>query len=147
MTVNEDDGWFEDALDEVTESRRAKAIAGAAKRVESARRAAAFSSVRSPREVAEAATTFEAVKRGVAPALGTGVRVGVGGGPVYTHTAASNTTTFTMPQHVTPNQGLDAIVEAVRDAGDPDEVLRVGGEWITRITNAITEAIREADDD
>lgn len=47
----------------------------------------------------------------------------------------------------TPEEGLDAIVRHIEGSSDADEAFKRAGEWITRITNAITTASRYFEDE
>ena len=46
----------------------------------------------------------------------------------------------------TPDEALTLIIDTVKSITDPDEAYRVGGEWITKITNGITAALKAIDD-
>jgi len=52
--------------------------------------------------------------------------------------------------NIAADKGVEAIVEMVRTAArrspdDPDAVLKAAGEWITKITNAITQVVKDTD--
>lgn len=125
------------------------------------------------REAEAARRAFEAVVAGKAPMLGTGPSPWGAGGyarggyvpgralpttpvgamrPPRTRIVYDNdgndvsmgigTGRFPKP---TPAEGLLAILDAVRKAGDPDAQMKVAGEWITKVTNGISAIIREAD--
>lgn len=41
-------------------------------------------------------------------------------------------------------QGLQAIIRTIRNAGTPEQIIAAGGEWITRVTIAISDETRKA---
>ena len=49
----------------------------------------------------------------------------------------------------TPDEAIKVLIEHIKAITDPDEAFKLGGEWITRVTNGITDALkaREADDE
>ncbi len=70
--------------------------------------------------------------------VGTGARIGSVGA-----TSANIAWSASVDRDTTPEQGLDAIVRHIAMSEDADEAFKRAGEWITRITNAITTASRE----
>lgn len=46
----------------------------------------------------------------------------------------------------TPNEALEIIIASIKSITDPDEALKAGGEWMTKVTNAITVALKEITD-
>lgn len=168
--MNEDD-WFAKAAREAEASERGRAARERAEQVERenrlwererkitlARREAALKAATPPprpAEAAAAAALFEAVAAGKVP-LSTGTspsyRAPRPGHPYYSPGGAIGLADSMRPPasrfpSPTPEQGLEAILKAIRKAGDADAVFKAGGEWISKITNAITEVIREADDE
>lgn len=117
---------------------------------------------------AEAARIFEAVARGEALYTGgpTKIRKTVykvpggsasGGytpeGGLSVFKPAHNSNSTTRSPAISPQQGLNAILNAVRHAGDgmgdddkDAEMFKVAGEWITKITNGITGVLKESED-
>lgn len=149
-----DDDWFTAAADEVVRS-----LSPAAKRrleeAESQKRAMAGTR-RTASEAAEAAAVFGAVASGSAPALGSGpnpvLSIPSYMPPRTARRGPPNSEELRRVREsrsaiITPEKGLEAILEAVRTAGDSDAVLKAGGEWITKITNQISQVIRDADDE
>jgi len=51
------------------------------------------------------------------------------------------------PAITTPEEALKLIIDTVRAEKDPVKALALAGEWITKITNGIMEAAKEAEDD
>lgn len=47
----------------------------------------------------------------------------------------------------TPEEAMKVIVNAVKSVVDPDEAFKLAGEWITRITNQITAALKNREDE
>jgi hypothetical protein len=51
------------------------------------------------------------------------------------------------PKYATkPSEALEVIVEFVKAERDPDKAFKLGGEWITKVTNAITDALKSIGD-
>lgn len=101
-----------------------------------------------PTAAAEAAKLFGAVASGRAPMAGSGVPP-ASFGPVYRGgtiypVSAEPRDAFTQKPSMKPKDGLKAIIKAVRNADDPHQA---AGEWITRITTEILDAVRELEED
>lgn len=47
----------------------------------------------------------------------------------------------------TPEDALQIIIDTVKSISDPEEAFRVGGEWMTRVTNGITDVLKSREDD
>lgn len=47
----------------------------------------------------------------------------------------------------TPEQALEVILESIKGLSSADEKFKVGGEWLTRFTNAISTIMKEIGDD
>ena len=47
----------------------------------------------------------------------------------------------------TPDEAMSIIVNAIKSISDPDEAFKMGGEWITRVTNEISAALKSREDD
>lgn len=155
------DNWFENLAKEAEASERAqeareraerlKRYEEAAERTEIERLARLARATPPPRpgEARIAASIFEEVASGAAPPLGSGPNPwgGISGG-IYTSGGVTGSMRPPKPEPAkpTPTQGLDAIIEEIAKAGDADAVFKAGGDWITRITNAITDVIKQADD-
>jgi hypothetical protein len=74
---------------------------------------------------------------------------------VAAHVAATLSTAPPVPfasapaatKATTPQEAFDLIIDAIKSVTDPDEAFKLGGEWITIITNGITEALASRDDE
>ena len=78
---------------------------------------------------------------------------------VKTATAAPKITTTSGPitpepepaatpvKPVTPEQALKIIIASIKAEKDPDKAFKLGGEWITRITNEITDALKSVEEE
>jgi len=130
--------WFQDAAKEFAESKQGKRAA--------ARAALSTRPQLNPASAAAAAALFEAVASGRLPSAG----VGYDPWSIKTPTASGGLLVppKTQPKReVSPQQGLDAILKHISEAGDSGEVMKAGGEWITKITNGITSVIRKYEDE
>lgn len=47
----------------------------------------------------------------------------------------------------TPDEALKIILDAISGAGDDDAVMKAAGDWIEKITNAITDLMRGSEED
>lgn len=132
MTKNED--WFASVLDEVNAERDRTKSYGAAKTYPAPKVPPR------PREATRAMAEFERV-----------AIAAVGGYPnlaIHSDRLRPNSPRpGSQPAPPTAEQGMAAILATVVSAGDSDAVLKAGGEWITKVTNAITKVIREADEE
>jgi len=139
------ENWFLVAAHEAENTKKAKLVAklradrdAELKRIETSIAAMGSASMKSTAALREAAATFTAVGSGARPAYEPGGIPSDGTwGRTERHPAP--------PRPITAEQGLNAIIAAVAGAGDADAVMKAGGEWMTRVTNKITEAIRNAD--
>jgi hypothetical protein len=159
----DEDNWFEKAGREAEATKRAREAyarreAAAydkrqAEKLEARRLAAqaAMTPPPRPREAAAAKELFEAVATGRV-SMSTEVTTGGLGyaaagryhhpGPQYRPEAIQAQSRFPKP---TPEQGLEAILKGIRETSDED-LLRVAGEWITKVTNGITEILRNREE-
>lgn len=133
--------WFEWAIEEVDREAKERA-----KRLNAVQEQAAMleakikemertSKLNRTSTAAGFASIFSGVKAGTIPT------VSKSSAPTYSNRGYEAT-----PRRPTAQQGLEAILDAIRDAGDADEVMAAAGLWITKITNEITAIVREADD-
>ncbi len=63
----------------------------------------------------------------------------------YASTAAPGTPYSTAAPAIvatTPDEAIKVLVESIKSVTDPDEAFKLGGEWITRVTNGITDALK-----
>jgi hypothetical protein len=144
----DDDDWFMDAAKEAAKlyNDAPRTTWGSGERVAEIK-AKMLAEVVDTKLTVDAAKLFKGVASGTIGTSAGITKYGGSGGIIpgipETNYNAARTIIPRPGSTPTPEQGLDAIVKAVKSAGDADAVLRVGGEWITKITNQITEAIRE----
>lgn len=147
------DDWFTDAADKVVGSKAGKSARDAAEKssldalaLERSVTAIASAVAASARLADDAAKSFAAVAAGMAPIMSPTTYT-------YTHVPTKRSVSYdsgrtgrpSNANSVTPDEAMKVILEAVSKAGDTDEVFRVGGEWITKLTNNISQIIRDAD--
>lgn len=99
--------------------------------------------------VARVAELFKDVKAGRIPVVGTGLDRFPSGDKYSGKSRGGLVAPGDNPspaRTITPKQALEVILKHVSEAGDSDEVLRSGGEWIAKTTNGISEIIRQADE-
>lgn len=129
------DDWFRDAVDEVVADKKVQSLARSVVRAQALGEAAdrmpgrANPAAEAIREFSEAAYKITWARDG---------------GSVWAIDEADAQAESKPP---TPEEGLQAILEAVRTAGDSDAVFKAGGEWIAKITNGISEEISKAEQD
>lgn len=138
----EEENWFLVAASEAENTDKAKLVAklraereAELDRIGASMAAMGAASTKTTAALREAAETFAAVGSGARPAYIAGT---------FPLSPQANRHSNTL-KPITPEQGLNAIIAAVAGAGDADAVMKAGGEWMTRVTNKITEAIRNAD--
>ena len=90
-----------------------------------------------PSDVKSLNGAYSAVKSAAAIAAGTAAAATASGG-TFTGVAAVATT---------PDEALKIILHEITSQKDPDKAYEIGGEWITKITNAITDILKKLDDD
>lgn len=152
--MKEEDDWFDEAADTAAASIDAKTAARALS-------AMAAASAKSAAEIDRAAAAFTAAAGTGAPiispndpppwasgigSLGTVTLGRTSGGARYGKLQIDPNPSAS-PRKPTPEEGLGAIVRHIEGSGDADEAFKRAGEWITRITNAITTASREFEDE
>lgn len=152
------DDWFAEAAKGAAESvevQRAKAKARVAEY--NARKSKELEDrilrMEDPLAGKRAAAAFKAVEDGTASALGTGITprlrattspLGMARGGIVSSAAAFETIfPTTSPLGATPKSIAKTIQASIRRSEDP---LKAAGEWITIITNAITDVTRELED-
>lgn len=155
--------WFAEAASEASNTESAKKAAARAgvtarlrqearaqaERIEAEKRRLAAASVKPPRAVAAvaaAAGEFAAVAAGVMPPRTPGAPGGYTP-PRRTSNRPTRAPEYLGPQRtqvITPETALGVIETAVRQADDP---FVAAGEWISRVTNALSAIAREAADD
>ena len=154
-----EDDWFAEAAREVGETATARKIRADAeaiarrKQIQDERKllaAAAKESERIRARATPAAAASAAASYGITPS---------GRRSISTFPTASRTTKGRKSEPdnsdspnpfaaYNPENALLAITAVVRraaDPNDPDAVLKAAGEWITKITNAITQVVKDAD--
>jgi|GEM_PF-4667928 len=144
------DDWFSDAADEVVADEKVQDRAWSAVRSQVLGEAASRAPGRvsdaaeAIREFGEAAYKITWAPDGSGESTSSLARSWAAGGVQV----ASNTGGPPCdPSPITPEEGLQAILKAVRTAGDSDAVFKAGGEWIAKITNGISEEISNAEQD
>lgn len=101
-----------------------------------------------PEEAKRAAELFNLVASGALPVKGTGPeRPGYSPPPrpayVRPDTRWVSSDIVGQRGSITPEKGLEAILNAINAAGSDEDVLRAASEWMTRVTNSIYDTIRE----
>ena len=154
-----EDDWFAEAAREVSETATARKIRADAEAI--ARR----KQIQDERKLlAAAAKESERIRARATPAAAASAAAGYGITPsgrrsISTFPTASRTTKGRKSEPdnsdspnpfaaYNPENALLAITAVVRraaDPNDPDAVLKAAGEWITKITNAITQVVKDAD--
>ena len=147
-----EDDWFAEAAKEVGETKKAKEIARLAGfRDRQAERDRATKERRDRARATPATAAIAAMSYGITPG---------GGRSMGTFPTPPPPTPPFMPR-VRPgrerpdatatesaDKGLQSIVYLIQSsasANDPDAVLKVAGQWITKITNAITQVVKDTD--
>lgn len=98
----------------------------------------AYSTVTGARKAAAAARIAAASPLGGAGIAAKGAVVGSSTAPVNPDAAAKS---------ITPEQALGIIVKFIKDKKDPDEIFRLAGEWMSRVTNELTQLAKDVEDD
>jgi hypothetical protein len=77
------------------------------------------------------------------------VAAATAGSPSVGVSSTGSTATVTAPGLgiATPDEALKIILHEITSQTDPDKAFKIGGEWITKVTNAITEILKKIDDD
>jgi hypothetical protein len=160
-----EDDWFAEAGREVSETARARAIRADAETI--ARATDRRKQIQAERELlAAAAKESERIRARATPAAAASAAAGYGITPsgrrsISTFPTASRTTKGRKSEPdnsdspnpfaaYNPENALLAITAVVRraaDPNDPDAVLKAAGQWITKITNAITQVVKDADNE
>jgi len=77
------------------------------------------------------------------------VAAAAAGSPSAGVSSTGSTATVTAPGLgiASPEEALKIILHEITSQTDPDMAFKIGGEWITKVTNAITEILKKIDDD
>ena len=153
-----EDDWFAEAGREVSETATARAIRADAETIARRRQiqadrellaAAAKEAERIRARPSAAAASSAAASFGVTPP---GTPAPLPGRRSSPRPAPEPMVSGSRFPNIAADKGVEAIVEMVRTAArrspdDPDAVLKAAGEWITKITNAITQVVKDADNE
>lgn len=93
-----------------------------------------------PSDVKSLNAAYNLVKSVAAAAAGTAPAPASGASTPGTPASAGLTAT-------TPEEALKIILHEITSQTDPDKAFEIGGKWITKVTNAITEILKKIDDD